>query len=302
VNLTKSVQLFAEMALAIKIRVIGVIFTGYLTRDMLNITLVQFTPEFGNPTHNLQQIAGLLERIETDIIILPELCTTGYSFLSGDEALGAAEGPDGQGVVFFKQLAEDHKAMVIAGFAERSGDKAYNSALVTLPGGDLKVYRKTHLFYREKQCFEEGDSGFFVVQHPFKDCKVGVMICNDWRYPEAARSLALLGADVIACPSNLISDVWRIGMPARALENKVYVAVANRCGTETRQLEDGTTQSLTFTGGSVLYNYTGEPIEQASKTEQSVITLQIDPLLTRDKSFNAFNDLLKDRRPGFYVK
>ena len=268
---------------------------------MLNISLVQFTPEFGKPAYNLQQIAGLLHGIETDIIVLPELCTTGYSFLSKEEALVAAEGPDGKSAAFFKQLAVEHKAMIIAGFTEKSGNKAYNSALIALPGGATKVYRKTHLFFREKQCFEEGDSGFFVVQHPLIDCKVGVMICNDWRYPEAARSLVLLGADVIACPSNLVTDVWRIGMPARALENKVFVAVANRCGTETRQLEDGSTQSLTFTGGSVLYNFTGEVIEQADKTEQCVITLQIDPLLTRDKSFNAFNDLLKDRRPGFYI-
>ncbi len=268
---------------------------------MLNISLVQFTPEFGNPMYNLQQIAALLKGIETDIIVLPELCTTGYSFLSKEEALGASEGPDGQKVTFFKQLAKEHKAIVVAGVAEKSGGKTYNSALIALPGGETKVYRKTHLFFREKQCFEEGDSGFFIVQHPLKDCKVGVMICNDWRYPEAARSLALLGADLIACPSNLVSDVWRIGMPARALENKVFVAVANRCGTEVRQLEDGNTQSLTFTGGSVLYNFAGEVIEQASKTEHRVITLQIDPLLTRDKSFNDFNDLLKDRRPGFYL-
>jgi predicted amidohydrolase len=268
---------------------------------MLNITLVQFTPEFGKPVDNLKKIADLLQGTETDIIVLPELCTTGYSFLNRDEAFAAAEGPDGQSTAFFKQLAEGYKAMIIAGFAEKSGDKVYNSAIVTSPDGTAKIYRKTHLFYREKECFSEGDSGFFVVQHPLKDCKVGVMVCNDWRYPEAARSLALLGADVIACPSNLVSSVWGIGMAARALENKVYVAVANRCGTEVRELEDGSTQPLTFTGRSVLYNFTGEAIEQADKAGDKVITRQIDPLLTRDKSFNEFNDLLKDRRPAFYV-
>jgi len=268
---------------------------------MLKISLVQFTPEFGAPVKNLQHIAGLLQGVETDIILLPELCTTGYSFLNEAEALKASEGRDGESIAFFKQLANEHKAMVIAGFAERDGEKVYNSALIALPGGELKVYRKTHLFFREKVCFSEGNSGFFIADHPLKDCKVGVMICNDWRYPEAARSLALLGADIIACPSNLVSNVWGIGMAARALENKVYVAVANRCGTETRQMDDGSTQSLTFTGGSVLYNFTGEPIEQADKTEQRVITIEIDPLLTRDKFFNAYNDLLNDRRPEFYL-
>jgi predicted amidohydrolase len=268
---------------------------------MLNISLVQFTPVWGNVALNLQQIAHLLKDVQTDIIVLPELSTTGYSFITREETITAAEDFNGQSIAFFKQLAKDHQAVVVAGFVEKSAGNVYNAALIVLPNGEVKSYRKTHLFFREKECFNEGDSGFFVVEHPLKDCKVGIMVCNDWRYPEAARSLALLGADVIACPSNLVSDVWRIGLPARALENKVFVAVTNRCGTETRQLEDGSTQTLTFTGGSVLYNFTGEPIEQANKTEERVITLEIDPLLTRDKHFNEFNDLLNDRRPAYYL-
>jgi predicted amidohydrolase len=268
---------------------------------MLNISLVQFTPVWADVARNLQQIAHLLKDVQTDIIVLPELSTTGYSFINRDEALNAAEDLNGQSIIFFKQLAKAHQAMVIAGFVEKSAGKVYNAALIAMPNGEVKSYRKTHLFYREKECFTEGDSGFFVVDHPLKDCKVGIMICNDWRYPEAARSLALLGTDVIACPSNLVTDVWRIGLPARALENKVFVAVTNRCGTEIRQLEDDNTQTLTFTGGSVLYNFTGEPIEQANKTEERVITLQIDPTLTRDKHFNQFNDLLNDRRPEYYL-
>jgi len=268
---------------------------------MVVISLVQFIPVMNNPQHNLRQIADMLEGVKSDIIVLPELCTTGYSFLSADEALDAAEEPDGESVAFFEQLAIAHQAIVVAGFAEKCGSKAYNSAVIVSPGEALKIYRKTHLFYRERVCFSEGDSGFFVVQHPVKDCRIGVMICNDWRYPEAARSLALIGADMIVCPSNLVSDVWRMVMPARAFENKVFLAVANRCGTESRQLEDGSTQSLTFTGGSALYGFTGEIIGQADRTEDRVLTFEIDPLLTRDKSFNAFNDLLKDRRPGFYI-
>ncbi len=268
---------------------------------MINVSIVQFTPEFGRPGHNLQQIERLVENLTTDVVVLPELCTTGYSFISKEEAFAAADSPDSYGLDIFRKIASTRQALVIAGYAEKSGDNVYNSALIAMPGGEIKVYRKSHLFYREKECFDKGDSGFFVINHPVKDCKIGVMVCNDWRYPEAARSLALLGADVICCPSNLVSTVWQIGMAARALENKVYLAVANRCGTEVRQLPDGTRQTLLFNGGSVLYDYNGQALAKANTTETKVITLQIDPIATRDKHFNAFNDLLKDRRTDLYI-
>ncbi|HZY38427.1 MAG TPA: nitrilase-related carbon-nitrogen hydrolase [Mucilaginibacter sp.] len=268
---------------------------------MVKLSVVQFTPAWGDKIHNLNKIAQLLGRCEADIIVLPELCTTGYSFLNPGEALEAAEDASGESLVFFKRLAVEKKAMIIAGFAEKEGNKAYNSALAALPDGSLQVYRKTHLFFKEKLCFEPGNSGFFVIDHPYVDCRVGLMVCNDWRYPEAARSLALMGTDVIACPSNLVSTLWGVGMPARALENKVYVAVANRCGTEVRSLDDGGEQSLTFNGGSVVYDFNGSPMAQAGKDEGQVLTVEIAPKLTRDKAFNAYNDLFKDRRPDQYA-
>lgn len=268
----------------------------------MRISIVQFTPAFGEFTYNLQQVRGLLYGLQTDVIVLPELCTTGYSFLTKEETLYAAAEAQEQTFVFFGEVAAQLKAVIVAGFAERDGSRVYNSALIALPGGEIKIYRKTHLFFREKLCFDPGNSGFFVVQHPLTDCRIGVMVCNDWRYPEAARSLALLGADVIACPSNLVSQVWHIGMAARALENKVYLAVANRCGTEMRTFDNGETQSLTFTGGSVLYNFTGEPIIEAGKAEDKILTAEIDPLQTRNKFFNAYNDLLTDRRPDLYIR
>jgi predicted amidohydrolase len=267
---------------------------------MVNLSIVQFTPFWGNKQQNLQRIKALLKGIEADIIVLPELCTTGYSFLSKEEAFNEAEDLSGESIELFRTLAIQSQSMIVAGFAEKEGDITYNSALIASPDGTIKAYRKSHLFYKEKLCFEPGNSGFFVIDHPLKDCRVGIMVCNDWRYPEAARSLALLGADLIACPSNLISTLWGVAMPARALENKVYLAVANRCGTEKRTIEDGIEQSLTFNGGSVIYDFSGAPLACAGKEEERVITVAIDPLLTRDKSFNAINDLFRDRRPDLY--
>ncbi|MDF2431675.1 MAG: hypothetical protein JWP44_1306 [Mucilaginibacter sp.] len=267
---------------------------------MVELSIVQFTPGWNVKQQNLQHIKALLRNIKTDIIVLPEFCTTGYSFLSKEEALNASEPSPGDTTQFFSALSVELQAMIIAGFAEKDGDLTYNSALIALPTGQVKVYRKTHLFYKEKLCFEPGNSGFFVVDHPIKDCRVGIMVCNDWRYPEAARSLALMGADIIACPSNLVSTLWGVATPARALENKVYLAIANRCGTEKRFLEDGTEQSLTFNGGSVIYDFNGSPLIYAGKDEEIVLSVSIDPLLTRDKSFNSYNDLFQDRRPDLY--
>jgi len=268
---------------------------------MVKLSIVQFTPEWGAKSKNLRSIRQLLNGVESDIIVLPELCTTGYSFLSKQEAFKQAEDLSGESVQFFKEMAGRTQAMIIAGFAEKEGHDTYNSALAALPDGMVKVYRKTHLFYKEKLCFEPGNSGFFVMDHPIKDCRVGIMVCNDWRYPESARSLALMGADVIACPSNLVSTLWGIAMPARAIENKVYIAVANRCGTERRLLENASEQALTFNGSSVIYDLNGTMMSQAGEEEDTLLTVLVDPLLTRDKSFNAYNDLLKDRRPDLYT-
>jgi predicted amidohydrolase len=267
---------------------------------MVRLSVIQFSPVWGNKQHNLGAIEQLLANLETDIAVLPELCTTGYSFLTKKEAFEEADEVRSRAIKLFGQIAGDRGMMLIAGFAERDKENVYNSALIASPDGSLKVYRKTHLFFKEKLCFSPGDSGFFVVRHPVVDCRVGVMVCNDWRYPEAARSLALLGADLIACPSNLVSTVWGIGMPARALENKVYLAVANRCGTEKRQVEDGGGQTLTFNGGSAVYDVDGSALAKANAENDTILSMHTDPLTSRDKHFNPYNDLLKDRRPDQY--
>jgi predicted amidohydrolase len=268
---------------------------------MIKISVLQFNPEFGAFDKNILKVRALLKSLKTDVLVLPELCTSGYSFLNRKESLPFAEKYQDLSLRFFQEIARDTHSMVIAGFPEISGSQVFNSSLVVMPGGDFKIYRKSHLFFKEKECFDPGDSGFFVVQHPSLDCRVGIMICNDWRYPEAARSLALLGADLIACPSNLVSEVWKIGMASRALENKLYLAVANRYGTEIRNLGKEGNQTLVFTGDSVIYDYNGKPRVEASRTGDALIYLEIDPILCRNKAFNPYNDLLRDRRPELYV-
>ncbi len=262
----------------------------------LQLAAVQFTPVFREKEENFARMRALTDGIDADVIVLPELCATGYFFLTREEVAAFAEPPDGPTFDFLKDLADRKNALVAAGFAERDGDRLFNSCLVVGPGdARTHVYRKTHLFYKETLCFDAGDTGFFVVEDPGRDVRVGPMICYDWRFPESARVLTLLGADLIVSPSNLVTDAWRIVMPTRAIENKVYVAVANRAGEERRGAE-----TLRFKGASAVYGYNGKTLCSAGPSGDEVLIAEIVPGKTRDKSLNPINDVLRDRRPGHY--
>jgi predicted amidohydrolase len=262
----------------------------------IKLSVVQFTPAFGRKQENIERLRKMTRGIKTDIIVFPELCTTGYLFLNRNEVQAEAESLQGPSVTFFRELAGRLNAVVVAGFAERDGNRLYNSCIVRVPEDPAAhIYRKTHLFYREATCFDPGNTGFLVVHDVVRDIKIGPMVCYDWRFPESARVLALLGADLIVCPANLVTDAWRIVMPARAVENKVYLAVANRSGIEKRG-----TDTLRFKGHSAVYNYDGVEMQRAGSRDDGILHVAIDPEATRDKSFNAVNDVLKDRRPEYY--
>lgn len=266
---------------------------------MLRLATVQYTPVFGDKEANFQCLSALMQGVEADLVIFPELCTTGYFFQSKEESKLLAELPTEKTAEFFYDMARRIDATIIAGFIEADADAVYNSAMIISPASKIpQVYRKTHLFYKERFCFDEGNTGWFVVPHHKKDCRIGVMICYDWRFPESARVLGLQGADIIACPSNLVTNVWHLAMPARALENKVYLAVPNRAGSE--RAENG--EEVIFTGKSVVYGYNGAELAKANETDNTILYVEIDPHKTRDKSFNALNDIFTDRRPEMYKK
>jgi predicted amidohydrolase len=124
-----------------------------------------------------------------------------------------------------------------------------------------------------------------------------MMICFDWFFPEAARSLALLGADVIAHPSNLVLPYCPDAMPTRCLENRLFAITANRVGSESRGKE-----RLTYIGLSEVVDPKGKILYRASDKNEEGHVVEIDPTLARDKSLNRYNHLLKDRRDRFYVK
>jgi predicted amidohydrolase len=263
---------------------------------MIRLATIQFTPVHRDREANLDAIGNVLAPVDADIIVLPELCTSGYFFVSREELAPLAEAPGGVACRFFQRFADEKRAIIVAGMPEASGELFYNSVFVFCPGvAEPLIYRKAHLFYKERFVFEPGDTAFPVIRDERLDLSIGIMLCYDWRFPEVSRVLALGGAELIACPSNLVTDAWRKVMPARAIENKLYVAVANRCGTETNGGE-----TLLFKGCSAVYDPWGEAVALAGAEGDAVLLAEIDPQSCRDKSFNEFNDIFADRRPELY--
>lgn len=265
----------------------------------MRVALLQFDPAYLEPEANLDRADELLAPVEADLIVLPELFTSGYFFRSTGDARSVAEPiPGGATTRRMAAWSERHDAVVVGGLPERDGEHLYNSAAVTGPEGYVGRYRKTHLYYEEKQHFEPGDEGFPVFE--LDDGSggtwgLGLMICFDWFFPESARTLALEGADVIAHPSNLVRKNCPRAMPIRALENHCFTVTANRVGSETSGGE-----TLTFIGQSLICAPDGRTLVQADRTGETVLVAEFDPADARDRRITEHNDVLDDRRATLY--
>ena len=262
----------------------------------MKIALYQFAPLWGNVPGNLKKIESILcSHANIDLWILPELCTTGYLFNSKVEIGSVSEPfPGGQTSSWLKSITKRLNASVIMGVAEKCKEKLYNSAIVFDNGAHVGTYRKIHLFDNEKNLFDPGNEApeVFTV----RGVRIGVMICFDWIFPEAARTLALNGAQIIAHPANLVLPYCPDAMVTRSIENRVFTATANRIGTE--RLSDG--QQLTFIGNSQATNIFGKRLGQLSKDREDVLIFDIDPAESNSKSITQNNDLFMDRKPELY--
>jgi predicted amidohydrolase len=259
----------------------------------MKIALVQNHPVFGDKTGNTARLVAAMESAPSDLYVLPELAYSGYQFTSADEARGLAEGLGSPSIEAFRDASRRLDACVVFGFPELAGDRLYNSSLALLPDGSERLYRKTHLFYKEKLYFSPGDTGFKVFD--FRGARIGMAICFDWFFPESFRTLAAKGADIVAHSSNLVLPYCQRADFAAAVQNKLFIATANRVGTENREDE-----ALTFTGGSVLVSPKGDYLLEGPAEAEAVLTAEIDPAAARNKRLNPWNDAFADRRPEFY--
>jgi len=262
----------------------------------LKVGFVQTFPFFGKKEENLKKAESLIQKIEADLLVLPELFNTGYIFADKEELFSLAEDvPQGKTTDFLLRLSQKRKISLVFGIAEKCEDKLYNSSILVTPEGKAGVYRKLQLFDQEKYLFDPGDKEPEVFD--LGEAKVGMMVCFDWLFPEVARVLALKGADIICHPSNLVLPFAQEAMLTRSLENGVYSITCNRIGAEKRK-----GKKLSFTGRSQITDPKGKVILRASGDKEEVGVMEINPLLAREKKFTENNFMFEDRRPEFYQR
>lgn len=259
---------------------------------------------------NLQKAERLVRQVAeqgAQIILLQELFETQYFCQTQNFEYMALARPlsESPAVKRLSALAKETETVIPVSFFERYGNTAFNSvAVLDADGSVLGIYRKTHipdgLPYAEKFYFTPGDTGFRVWNTRYG--KIGVGICWDQWFPEAARSMALLGAELICYPTAIGSepaleidskDHWQRCMQGHAAANLIPVLASNRIGTETEG-----ESSMTFYGSSFITDETGGIVEEADRTTETVLvhTFDLDETALRRREWGVF----RDRRPEMY--
>jgi predicted amidohydrolase len=260
----------------------------------MKAAFVQFNPVFGDVKENTEKAIRLIEKTKADIIVLPEMFNTGYLITSKAEAFDLAEPlPGGRTTEVLSTVAREIGAHIIAGLIEREGEHLFNSAVVISPEGYLGKYRKIHLYNEEKLWFQPGDLGLNVFDIGI--CKIGIMICFDWFFPESMRTLALKGADLICHSANLVLPYCQDAMKTRCLENRVFAVTANRTGEEDRN-----GKHCRYTGKSQITGPDARILCQAGADTEETGIAEIDLILSRNKNLNPYNHIFMDRREHFY--
>jgi predicted amidohydrolase len=265
------------------------------------IACVQMDVAIGDVEGNRRKI---VERIElaadrgAELAIFPECAISGYCFDSLDEAEPFAEPLDSRSAEEIAAACRRTGTHVVAGFIEQDGASFYNAAMLVGPDGVIGNYRKVHLpFLGVDRFLTPGDKPFHVFELPFG--RIAINICYDASFPEAARALKLLGAEVIVLPTNWPTGAWRTAefiVNTRACENHINFAAVNRCGVE---------RGWEFIGRSKVVDVNGDTIAEAAREGEEMFVVEVDLKgANNNKIVNVAGsyeiDRLADRRPEFY--
>ena len=265
----------------------------------LTVAVVQTVPEFGAVAANREaSVDAVRENSAADLVVLPELTTSGYVFESHDEVTAAAEPADGETAKAWADVAAATETWIVGGFPEADGEDRYNSSLVVSPDGVEGVYRKTHLWNEEKRWFDPGGR---VPSFETPWGRLGVQICNDLWFPELSIRQAASGVDLVVVPTNWVPEPterpagWTMGVHhavSHANVTRMFFACADRAGTE---------RGVTFEGQSVIVDPDGTPIAgPLPDTGHHDTSAVCDIARARDKALTERDDVLGDRRRELY--
>ena len=274
------------------------------------LAVTQFAPTADHAA-NADRAEAMVRRAAAEggqVILLQELFHGPYFCITQDPRYFDWAGPveDHPLIARFAALASELGVVLPVSFFERAGQAYFNSiAIVDADGRLLGIYRKSHIpqgpGYEEKFYFSPGDTGFRVWETAFG--RVGVGICWDQWFPEAARAMALMGAEMLLYPTAIGSEPpapgydsqphWETVMRGHAAANIMPLAASNRVGTE---VQDGV--DVTFYGTSFIADQTGQKVVQAGREGEEVLTARFD--LDAVAELRRSWGLFRDRRPGLY--
>ena len=273
----------------------------------LHVAALQLPLGLADEAANIAAISALVEQAAqggAQVILPPELFSGPYFCTLEDEALFALARPTAQhpSVIAMQALAGKLKVAIPTSFFERDGHHYYNTLAMIGPDGEIiGTYRKSHIpdgpGYEEKYYFRPGNTGFKVWD--VFGARIGIGVCWDQWYPETARAMALMGAEVLFYPTAIGSEpqdadldtrrMWRRAMVGHAVCNCMPVIAANRIGTEGEQ---------NFYGNSFISDEWGDLVAEFGASETGLLSATLD--LTRAATHRAGMGFFRDRRPQLY--
>ncbi|MFG8565582.1 nitrilase family protein [Pseudomonas paraeruginosa] len=267
----------------------------------VTVACCQIAPRIGEHEFNLRLVEQAIReaaRRGANVVVLPELATSGYVFADRREALALAETREGPSLALWSALAGELDLVVVGGFCERLGEgRVANSAALVDADGVRALYRKAHLWNEEGAIFEAGDQSPPIVATRFG--RIAVMVCYDLEFPEWVRLPALSGAQLLCAPVNWPAAPRPLGerpaevvrVQANASVNRMFIAACDRCGQE---------RGVDWVGGSVIVDADGYPLAGPLVGEEGMLLASLDLAEADEKRISRHNHVHRDRRPQLY--
>ncbi|MDD5397510.1 MAG: carbon-nitrogen hydrolase family protein [Dehalococcoidia bacterium] len=272
-------------------------------RDKVKIAAVQMNPAIMQNSKNLDKILSEAKNAATngaELVVFPECALPGYVYSSREEAMPFMETVPGPATDRLAARCRELGVHIVTGLLEKDGNRCFNAAVLIGPEGLIGKYRKNHLpFLGVDRFLDRGDRPFEVHKTPIGN--FGIHICYDCNFPESARVMALLGADILVLPTNWPQGRGKVAkyvVNTRAYENKVHLVAVNRVGEE---------RGTRFIGTSKIINAWGDTLAQAGVDEEQILYAEVSLSEARQKHVvfkpGEFEmDFIRDRRPELYGK